>query len=292
GAKGIGRVYAQHYSWRTPSTPTGEERNPRLVFDRLFRSSAPGPDDAERRSVLDAVLREAKSLRASLGGLDRAKLAEYLEAVRDVEKRIAFAAWKAPDPAAPAFDNGNLAEALGAKAGDVEKRLPAEKGIPEDYVAYDCLMVDLVALAFRADLTRVALLTHGGYRAYPEVGVKRGHHDVQHHEGLPEKREDLAKIDLFNTARFADVVRTFGEAGLLGSSMLLYGSGMSNPNRHARENLPLLLAGRGGGLRPGRGVDYAWKKKTPVANLWVELLGRLGLPVQRFGDSSGGLPNL
>ena len=280
GAKGIGRVYAQHYSWRTSTTPTGEERNPRLVFDRLFRTTAAAPDDAERRSVLDAVHEDAKSLRTSLGGLDRAKLDEYLASVRDVEKRIAFA--KKPDPAAPAFD-----------AGDVEKRLPAEKGIPEDYTAYDRLMVDLVALAFRADLTRVAVLTHGGYRAYPEMGVKRGHHDVQHHEGVPEKREDLAKIDLFNTTRFADVVKTFADAKLLDGSMLVFGSGMSNPNRHSRENLPILLAGRAGGtLRTGRHVDYDWKKKTPVANLWVELLKRLDVPVQRFGDSTGGLPYL
>jgi hypothetical protein len=280
GAKGIGRVYAQHYSWRTSTTPTGEERNPRLVFDRLFRTTATAPDDAERKSVLDAVREDAKSLRSSLGGLDRAKLDEYLAAVRDVEKRIAFA--KKPDPAGPASDSG-----------DVERRLPAEKGIPEDYTAYDRLMVDLVALAFRADLTRVAVLTHGGYRAYPEMGVKRGHHDVQHHEGVPEKREDLAKIDLFNTTRFADVVKTFAEAKLLDASMLVFGSGMSNPNRHSRENLPILLAGRAGGtLRPGRHVDYDWKKKTPVANLWVELLKRLDVPVQRFGDSTGGLANL
>jgi hypothetical protein len=286
GAKGIGRVYAQHYSWRTPTTPTGEERNPRLVFDRLFRGAAGSPDDAaERRSVLDAVLEDARRLRRSLGGGDVAKLDEYLASVRDVEKRIEFASRKAPDPAAPALDAGEV--------DGLARRLPAEKGIPEDYAAYDKLMVDLVALAFRADLTRVAVLTHGGYRAYPEAGVKRGHHDVQHHEGTPEKREDLAKIDLFNAGRFADVVRTFERAKLLDASMLAYGSGMSNPNRHSRENLPILLAGRGGGtLRPGRYVDYNWKKKTPVANLWVELLKRLGVPVQRFGDSTGGLPNL
>jgi hypothetical protein len=286
GAKGIGRVYAQHYSWRTPTTPTGEERNPKLVFDRLFRGSAGSPaGDAERRSVLDAVLEEAKSLRTSLGGADRAKLDEYLASVRDVETRIAFASRKAPDPAAPALDAGEV--------DGVARRMPAEKGIPEDYAAYDRLMVDLVALAFRADLTRVAVLTHGGYRAYPEMGVKRGHHDVQHHEGAQEKREDLAKIDLFNTTRFADVIRTFEKAKLLEASMLVYGSGMSNPNRHARENLPILLAGRGGGtLRPGRYLDFDWKKRTPVANLWVELLQRLGVPAPRFGDSTGGLPNL
>lgn len=285
GAKGIGRVYAQHYSWRTATTPAGEERNPRLVFERLFRKTAASPDEAaERRSVLDAVLEEATSLRTSLGGADRAKLDEYLASVRDVEKRIEFASRKAPDPAAPALDAGELE--------GVARRLPPEKGIPEDYAAYDRLMVDLAALAFRADLTRVAVLTHGGYRAYPEAGVKRGHHDVQHHEGAPEKREDLAKIDRFNVGRFADVVRTFEKAKLLDAAMLVYGSGMSNPNRHSRENLPLLLAGRGGGLRPGRYIDGDWKKKTPVANLWVELLRRLGVPVERFGDSTGALPHL
>jgi hypothetical protein len=292
GAKGVGRVYAQHYSWRSAATPTGEERNPKLIFDRLFRGRF-GEDArkrsveeaADRRSVLDSVLDEAKRLQGSLGGSDRGKLEEYLSAVRDVEKRIDYAAKKQPDPAAPAFDAGGLKE--------LEGKIPAEKGIPESYVEYDRLMVDLVALAFRSDTTRVALLSHGGYRSYPEVGVKRGHHDLQHHEGLADKREDLRKVDAFNAGLFADVVESFGKAKLLDSSMILFASGMSNGNRHSRENLPILLAGRANGtLKPGRYVDYEWKKRTPIANLYVEMLNRLGVPTERFGDSTGGLPLL
>jgi hypothetical protein len=292
GAKGVGRVYAQHYSWRTATTPTGEERNPKLVFDRLFRRSQGGParDDADRRSVLDAVRDEAARLNARLGGSDRRKLDEYLTAVRDVEKRIEFASKKQPDPAAPAFDAGTI--------DGIERRMPAEKGIPEGYADYDRLMVDLVALALQADLTRVALLTHGGYRAYPEVGVKRGHHDLQHHEGALEKREDLRKVDAFNAGLFADAVGRFaatrdGDGSLLDHSMLVFASGMSNGNRHSRENLPILVAGRAGGtVTPGRHVDFNWRKKTPVANLWLEALQRLGVPAARFGDSTGGLPLL
>jgi len=293
GAKGIGRVYAQHYSWRTPTTPTGEERNPKLVFERLFRgrsAAAKGTGDADRRSVLDSVLDEAKRLQSDLGGSDRHKMNEYLTAVRDVEKRIEFASKRAPDPAAPAFDGGGL-EA-------VEKRIPAEKGIPESYVEYDRLMIDLIALAFQTDTTRVAVFTHGGYRSYPEVGVKRGHHDLQHHEGDLEKREDLRKVDRFNVGLFSYAVEKFGstkegEGSLLDRSMLAYLSGMSNGNRHSRENLPVLLAGRGGGtIATGRAIDYAWKKQTPLSNLYVEMLNRTGIPTVKFGDSTGGLANL
>ena len=293
GAKGIGRVYAQHYSWRTPTTPTGEERNPKLVFDRLFRGRKGGKKatgDADRRSVLDSVLDEAKRLQADLGGSDRHKVDEYLAAVRDVEKRIEFASKRAPDPAAPAFDAG------GAEA--VEKRIPAEKGIPESYVDYDRLMIDLIALAFQTDTTRVAVFTHGGYRSYPEVGVKRGHHDLQHHEGDLEKREDLRKVDRFNVGLFATAIEKFGsvkegDGTLLDRSMMVYTSGMSNGNRHSRENLPVLLAGRGGGtITTGRCIDFAWKKLTPLSNLYVEMLNRLGMPTAKFGDSTGGLPLL
>lgn len=297
GAKGVGRVYAQHYSWRSATTPTGEERNPKLIFDRLFRGRL-GPEAArrsesyaaDRKSVLDSVREEARRLQPALGGGDRAKLDEYLSAVRDVEKRIEFASQKQPDPAAPAFDAGGL--------GELEGRIPAERGIPESYVEYDRLMVDLAILALQSDTTRVALLTHGGYRSYPEVGVKRGHHDLQHHEGLVEKREDLKKVDRFTVGLFADAVERFGKAKdgpgtLLDSSMILFASGMSNGNRHSRENLPVLLAGRAGGtLKPGRYVDYEWKKRIPIANLYVEMLQRLGVPAPRFGDSSGGLPHL
>jgi hypothetical protein len=293
GAKGIGRVYAQHYSWRTPTTPTGEERNPKLVFDRLFRTrggTGRAEEDADRRSVLDHVLDEARRLQSNLGGSDKAKLEEYLSAVRDVERRIEMASKKAPDAAAPAFDHGAV--------DGIERRLPAEKGIPEGYAEYDRLMVDLVALALRADLTRVALLTHGGYRSYPEVGVKRGHHDLQHHEGNLEKREELARVDRFNVGLFRYAIEKFasipeGQGTLLDRAMLLYTSGMSNGNRHSRENLPVLLAGRAGGtISPGRYVDYNWKKRTPLSNLYVEMLGRLGIPTPRFGDSTGGLANL
>ncbi len=290
GAQGLGRVYAQHYSWRSATTPTGEERNPRLVFERLFRKGARKNDDADRRSVLDSVLDEAKRLQATVGGADRMKLDEYLTAVRDVERRIEFASKRAPDPDAPAVDEAGIKE--------VESRIPAQKGVPESYVEYDRLMIDLIALAFQTDTTRVAMLSHTGYRAYPEVGVKKGHHDLQHHEGDPEKREELRKIDAFNVGLFSYAIEKFasvreGEGTLLDQSMLMYGSGMSNGNRHSRENLPILLAGRAGGtISPGRYVDYGWKKMTPLSNLYVEMLTRAGIPTTKFGDSTGGLAHL
>lgn len=300
GAKGVGKVYAQHYSWRTPTTPTGEERSPRAVFDRLFRRDAAarrGTGDAalsadDRKSVLDLVLDEANRLNGSLGAADRRKMDEYLTAVRDVEQRIDSAARRPPPADAPSLQ--------GDPRFPFKVSVPEGAGIPETYEAYDELMVDLVALAFATDTTRVAVLTHGGYRSYSEVGVKRGHHDLQHHEGDPGKRADLCKVDRFNMGLFARTLERFksvpeGEGGatLLDNSMVMWGSGMSNGNRHARENLPVLLAGRGGGtIRTGRYLDYDWKKLTPLTNLYVEMLGRLGVEADRFGDSTGGLPNL
>ncbi len=300
GAKGIGRVYAQHYSWRSATTPTGEERNPKAAFDRLFRGldgSAQGRavrqtalSDSDRRSVLDLVLEEARRLRNGLGAGDQQKLDEYLTAVRDVEKRIEFAVRRPAAPDAPSL--------LGDPNFPVQVKLPEGSGIPESYVDYDRLMVDIVALAFATDRTRVAVLTHGGYRSYPEVEVKRGHHDLQHHEGDPEKRDDLRKVDRFNIGLYSYMLERFksikeGPGTLLDNSMVLYGSGMSNGNRHARENLPILLAGRGGGtLRTGRHVDFNWKRQTPLANLYVEMLHRMNLKVDKFGDSTGGLPSL
>jgi hypothetical protein len=296
GAKGIGRVYAQHYSWRSPTTPTGEERNPKAVFDRLFRGqeSAGGRPTAlsgpDRMSVLDLVLDEAKRLQASVGAADGRKLDEYLTAVRDVEKRIRFAAARPPGPDAPSL--------LGDPRFPFEVKIPEGSGIPESYVEYERLMVDLIALALAADLTRVAVLTHGGYRSYPEAGVRRGHHDLQHHEGDPDKRNDLRKVDHFNMGLFAGVLDRFksikeGKGTLLDSSMVLFASGMSNGNRHSRENLPILLAGRAGGtLRTGRYLDCNWKKLTPLSNLYVEMLNRMGIAVKKFGDSTGGLPQL
>jgi hypothetical protein len=296
GSKGVGRIYAQHYSWRTPNTPTGEERNPRLAFDRLFRSRAPGESaragasPADRKSVLDSVNDEAKRLRAKLGGADRAKLDEYLHAVRDVEQRIEFAARKPLDPDAPSISSEELAA--------LEQRIPSGSGIPESYQDYDRLMVDLIALAFQTDSTRVAVLTHGGYRRYVEVGVTRGHHDCQHHEGNPDKRNDLRKIDRYNIELFAYALEKFQsipekQSTLLDNSMVLYATGMSNGNRHSPENLPVLLAGRAGGqLRTGRYLDFNWKNRTPLSNLYVEMLNRMGVDATKFGDSTGGLPEL
>lgn len=300
GARGIGRVYAQHYSWRTPTTPTGEERNPKAAFDRLFRGMEPNAQgravrrsalsDSDRKSVLDLVQDEARRLRSDLGVADRARLDEYLTSVRDVEKRIEFALQRPAAPDAPSL--------LGDPRFPVQVQIPEGTGIPESYVDYNRLMVDIIALAFATDRTRVAVLTHGGYRSYPEVEVKRGHHDLQHHEGDPDKRSDLRKVDRFNIGLYAYMLERLksireGEGTLLDHSMVVWGSGMSNGNRHARENLPILLAGRGGGtLKTGRYIDYNWKRATPLANLYVEMLQRMQLPVTQFGDSTGGLPNL
>lgn len=210
--------------------------------------------------------------------------------MRDVERRIEAAAKKPPGPDAPSL--------IGDPRFRDAVKVPDGAGIPAEYTDYDRLMVDLVAVAFAADLTRVAVLIHGGYRSYPEAGVKRGHHDLQHHEGNPDKRADLRKVDRFNVGLFAAAIDRFkavkdGPGTLLDNSLALWASGMSNGNRHARENLPILLAGRAGGtVKSGRHIDFNWKKLTPVANLYVEMLKRAGVPAEKFGDSTGGLPQL
>lgn len=294
GAKGIGKVYAQHYSWRSATTPTGEERNPKAAFDRLFRGMGNSQEarsirrtalsDSDRRSVLDLALAEAKRFRANLGRIDQEKLDEYLTAVRDVEKRIDHALARPAAPEAPSL--------LGDPEFPFQVQVPEGSGIPESYVDYNRLMVDIVALAFATDRTRVAVITHGGYRSYPEVEVKRGHHDLQHHEGDLDKRNDLRRVDRFNVGLFSYMIERFkgvkeGAGTLLDNSMLLYASGMSNGNRHARENLPLLLAGRAGGtITPGRYIDLNWKRNTPVANLYVQMLKRMNISVEQFGNSN------
>ncbi|HVE43207.1 MAG TPA: DUF1552 domain-containing protein [Planctomycetota bacterium] len=277
---GYSCAYSSSISWKSPTLPLPKEINPRAVFTRLFgdpNQMAAERDRAKqalyRRSVLDLVSDDARKLDADLGVADRRKLEEYLEAVRSVEKQI---------------QSAELAEA---------RRLPqmeAPEGIPAEFPAYVRLMLDLVVLAFQADATRVAtfvLANEGSNRTFPWIEVRDGHHSLSHHGGNVEKLEKIQKIDQFYVEQYAYLVRKMkatpeGEGTLLDHSMLFYGGAIGDGNRHNHNELPVLLAGSANGtIETGRHIRYA--KDTPLCNLFLSMLDRVGVKEERLGDSTG-----
>ena len=272
---GYSCAYSNSISWRTPASPNPAEIRPRAVFERLFGAVDEGSRRYER-SILDVVTGDASRLSAKLGGADRRKLDEYLYSIRDVEKRIQAAenapAVRKPDMAAP------------------------EAGVPADLGEHARMMIDLLALAFLTDSTRVATLLlalEQSPRAYPEIGIPEAHHGLTHHQGDKEKIAKVIEINRFHMKQFAYLIEKFkatpdGEGTLLDHSMVTYGSGLSDGNAHDHANLPMVLAGRGcGTVRPGRFVRHA--NETPMANLFIAMLDRMGVPVETLGDGNGRL---
>lgn len=284
---GYSGVYRNSISWRTATSPVPSETNPRLAFDRLFgerASQSAGSAGRARQtmldaSVLDLVLEEVKELDGRLGGADRRKLDEYLHSVRAVEQQIQ-AAERRPAPPPPA----------GVVVPD---------GIPPDLPNYIRLMLDIVALAFQTDSTRIAsvMLAMGGSdRAFPFLGLKSTHHSYSHHEKKAENLDALHTIDRFYVEQFAYLVAKLksipeGDGTLLDHVLLLYGSPLRDGNLHDRGDLPILLAGSGGGtVSPGRVIRYP--NETPLANLFLNLLDAFGLDETRFSDSTERLRGL
>jgi hypothetical protein len=281
---GYSCAYANTLSWSSPTTPLPMENNPRVVFERLFGGS--DSTDAtlrlvrvrEDRSILDAVTQKAAGLQKTLGSKDRAKLDQYLEAVRDVERRI------------------QRAEEQSAR------RMPAfeqPSGIPDTFEDHAKMMFDLQVLAYQADLTRVITFMMGheqSNRAFPEVGAPDAHHALSHHGGDAEKITRLAKVDVFHSKLFAYYLDKLastpdGDQSLLDSMMIVYGSGMSDGNRHDHHNLPILIVGGGAGqIRGGRHLRYP--QDTPVTNLYLTLLEKAGVPAETIGDSTGRIDHL
>lgn len=272
---GYSCAYSNSISWRTPASPNPAEIRPRAVFERLFGAVDEGSRRYER-SILDVVTGDASRLSAKLGGADRRKLDEYLYSIRDVEKRIQAAenapAVRKPDMAAP------------------------EAGVPADLGEHARMMIDLLALAFLTDSTRVATLLlalEQSPRAYPEIGIPEAHHGLTHHQGDKEKIAKVIEINRFHMKQFAYLIEKFkatpdGEGTLLDHSMVTYGSGLSDGNAHDHANLPMVLAGRGcGTVKPGRFVRHA--NETPMANLFIAMLDRMGVPVETLGDGNGRL---
>lgn len=280
---GYSCAYQFNISWRTESVPMPPERNPRLVFERLF-SSAHAGESAEaqarrrlyRKSVLDAVMGDARDLKSRLGGNDRRKLDEYLTAVRDLEVRIERAELAARPP----------------------EGFEPPQGLPDDYGSHIRIMFDLLALAFRTDSTRIStfLIAHdGSNRPYPFVGVSEGHHDLSHHGNDEDKKRKIARINRFHMEQFAYFIKTLketreGDGSLLDHCMIVYGGGIGDGNRHNHDDLPILLVGGGGGaLHPGR---HRRLPETPMTNLYLGLLDRLGVEADRIGDSTGRLDDV
>ena len=280
---GYACVYQNNLSWASPTTPLPAEAHPRVVFERLFGT---GGSAAERRadlkrdaSILDWVMGDISKLRRELGPADRNKVEEYLDTVREVERRIQNAEQRSVDIPMPDADR--------------------PVGVPEAYADHAKLMFDLQVLALQGDLTRVItfqLARETSNRTYPEIGVPEPHHPTSHHSNNPEKLEKLAKINAFHVSLFAyflDKLRDTpdGAATLLDNSLYLFGSGMGNPDVHDHTDLPILVAGGGAGThRGGRHIRYA--EPTPLANLHVTLLDKVGVELDVFADSTGKLDEL
>jgi hypothetical protein len=266
-------------SWRNPTTPNPMELNPRVVFERLFGGDGATAADRMGRlkdniSLLDRITASAKALSSQLDSRDRARLTDYLDNVREIERRI------------------SQAEKKNSQSDLTVPGTPP--GIPDSYEEHVNLMFDLWALAFQGDITRVTTFMMArelSTRTYPQVGVAEGHHPVSHHQNVPEQIEKHAKINTYHVtllAGFLDRLRKIpdGQGNLLDHSMILYGSGMSNGNVHSHDILPALIAGGAAGrLQGNRHVKVPLM--TPLSNVLVSLLDKAGVPTDHLGDSNG-----
>lgn len=281
---GYSCAYQFNLAWKGPATPMPPEANPKQVFERLFGNGTSNEEAAAQhkreqynKSILDFVLEDANSLKRQLGATDRRKLDEYMTAVRELEERI---------EQGEKFKQQNVAPVL------------RKDFLPQDY-SYEQhirMMYDLMVLAFQTDSTRIStfLVAHdGSNRSYPFVGVPDGHHDLSHHGGDEVKLAKIAKINTFHTTQFAYFLGKLkavkeGNGTLLDNCAVMYGSGLADGNRHAHHDLPIILAGRGGGtIKSGQSLEF--KQETPLCNLFVSLGERMGATVDHFGDSTGRL---
>lgn len=280
---GFACVYQNNLSWSSPTTPLPAEAHPRIVFERLFGE---GGSPQQRRaalsrkaSLLDWVKEDANRLQVELGPADRTKVSEYLDSIREVERRIQNAEQSATERELP----------------DLDRPI----GVPVQYGDHAKLMFDLQVLALQADITRVVtfqLARETSTRTYPEAGVPEPHHPLTHHGNNPDKIAKVAKINAFHVSLFAAFLEKLkstqdGDGSLLDHSLYLYGSGMGNPNVHDHTNLPILVAGGGAsGVRGGQHIRYA--EPTPLSNLHLTLLDKVGIHLDSFQDSKGKVDQL
>ncbi len=302
---GYTQLYGAHIAWSQPTTPLAKEINPRQAFDRLFRpapkTSREAADRAATRdrSVLDLVAADAKRLQARLGSNDKAKLEEYLDSVRAVERRIE---WDAKRQNETAMADPQARAAL----EDLNKRIDAyldPARLSErsgNHTEHTRLMLDMIALAFWTDTTRISTFMFGNAVSGRNFGFLGtgfgGHHETSHHENKAEKMAQYQRINQWHVEQYAYLLEKLksikdGTGSLLDNSMIVFGAGMRDGNAHSPKNLPILVAGKGGGtLATGRALKY--EKNTPLANLWQSMLRRVGAPVEKFADATGELKGL
>ncbi len=277
---GYACVYSNSISWRSASQPMSKEINPRSAFERLFGNSKGDSDDSEKRlamraSILDSINQSRKSLMKKVGEDDRQKLDEYFTSIREVETRLE----RASQPVQ--FENPNLIE---------------EFDNPKDTSEKIRLMYDLMVLAFRTDTTRIAtfmVANEGSNRSFPIIDVKEGHHQLSHHQNKRDSIEKIAKIDRYYCELFANFVKKLketrdGEGSLLDNCLVVYGGAISDGNKHDHDDLPVIMAGRGGGFQSGR--FHQLPSETPLNNLYLSMAERCGVNIDELGDSTGRLP--
>jgi hypothetical protein len=269
-----GCIYMNAMSWRTPTMPLPIEINPRKAFERMF--AVRSRDDS---SILDAVMSQVSDLKREMGAKDTTAVNDYLDSIREVERRIQKAGTEpaSNDPALPV----------------------APAGIPESYEEHVKMMYDLLVLAYRANITRVStymVARETSNRTYPLLGVPDGHHEISHHQNLPEAIKKNIKIQIYHVGLFARFLEKMqstpdGNGSLLDNTIVLFGSNMSNSNLHDHFPLPNILVGKGAGrLKGGRHIKYP--DRTPMTNLLVTLLDKAGIPTDTLGDSTGTLADL
>jgi hypothetical protein len=281
---GYSCAYTNNLAWRNATQPLPPILDPRSLFDRLFGEDAGLSPEARaqqnryRRSILDFISEDTRSLQGNLGPADRQKLDQYLNSIRDIELQI---------------------EKAEKENSQINPGMARPYGIPQDFSEHFKLMTDMITVAFQADLTRVVtfLVTREGTsRAYREIGISDGHHPLTHHRNQVELMDKVAEINLYHVQQFAKwlgVLKSSMEPGgsILDNSMIVYGAGLSDGNAHLHHDLPTLIAGRGRHfIKPGRRIVY--RRETPMCNLFLTMMDRMGTRMEHFGDSTGHLTGL
>ena len=278
---GYSCAYTNNLAWRNETQPLPPILDPRSLFDRLFGEDAALSPAARaeknkyRRSILDFINEDTQSLQKNLGPSDKRKLDQYLGSIRDIELQIEKAA---------------------KDDTQVDPKMEKPYGIPQDFAEHFKLMTDMITVAFQADLTRVVtfLVTREGTsRSYREIGISDGHHPLTHHRNQLELMDKVAKINVYHVMQFSkwvEILKNTQEPGgsILDNSMIVYGAGLSDGNAHLHHDLPTMIAGRGGDfIKPGKRIMF--RKETPMCNLFLTMMDRMGLPMEQFGDSTGHL---
>jgi hypothetical protein len=281
---GYSCAYTNNLAWKGETQPLPPILNPRQLFERLFGSGAAlSPEERARqnkirRSVMDLVIADTKKLQSTLGPTDQRKLDEYLTSIREIEHQIAKAE---------------------QDTTQINPGMEKPYGIPSDFAEHFKLMTDMVTVAFQADLSRVVtfiVTREGTSRSYREIGIPDGHHPLTHHRNDPATMEKVAQINVYHTQQLSAWISKLksikeGDSTMLDNSMIVYGAGLGDGNRHTHEDLPTLIAGRGGKAFKG-GRRIVFRRETPMANLYLTMMDRMGVQTEHFGDATGRLDGL